>query len=109
MVGFERATKQRYGLGPINQDKVEEGLDLFRTSAALLDAELSDREWLLGRSISYADFRMASFLPFNDAARLPMDDYPSVVRWYRRIEAIEAWSDPFKGLHAPELPPVPTA
>lgn len=109
MVGFERATKQRYGLGPINQDKVEEGLDLFRTSAALLDAELSDREWLLGRSISYADFRMASFLPFNDAARLPLDDYPSVVRWYRRIEAIEAWSDPFKGLHAPELPPVPTA
>ncbi len=38
---------------------------------------------------------------------MPLDDYPSVVRWYRRLEAIEAWRDPFKGLDAPELPPVP--
>ena len=50
---------------------------------------------------------MATFLPFNDVAGLPLEDYPSVGRWYRQLEGIDAWRDPFKGLDAPELPPVP--
>ncbi len=107
MVLFERGTKQRYALGPVDQQQVEEGMRRFGTAAALLDAELSGRGWLVGDSLSYADFRMAAFLPFNDVAGLPLDDYPSVKRWYRQLEELEAWRDPFKGLDAPELPPVP--
>jgi glutathione S-transferase len=106
MVHFERGTKQRYGLGPVDPQRVEEGLKRFGTAAALLDAELSGRRWLVGDSVSYADFRMATFLPFNDVAGLPLNDYPSVERWYRQLEDIDAWRDPFRGLAAPELPPV---
>jgi glutathione S-transferase len=108
IVHFERVTKQRYGLGLLNQELVEEGLTLFRAAAAIIEAELSGRDWLAGHSVSYADFRMATFLPFNDIARLPLEDYPSVGRWYRQLEDIDAWRDPFKGLDAPELPPVPS-
>jgi glutathione S-transferase len=50
---------------------------------------------------------MATFLPFNDIARLPFEDYPSVGRWCRQLEDIDAWRDPFNGLDAPELLPVP--
>lgn len=107
IVHFERGTKQRYGLGAVDQAQVEHGLARFRTAAALLDSELSDRRWLLGDRVSYADFRMATFLPFNDVARLPLDDYPVVRRWYRQLEDIDAWRDPFRGLDAPALPPVP--
>lgn len=107
MVHFERGTKLRYRLGPVDQQKVEEGLKRFGTAAALLDAELSGREWLVGDSVSYADFRMAAFLPFNDVAGLPLNDYPSITRWYGQLEGIDAWRDPFKGLEAPELPPIP--
>lgn len=107
MVHFERGTKQRYGLGPLDQQQVEEGLRRFGTAAAILDAELSRRAWVVGESVSYADFRMAAFLPFNDIAGLPLSDYPSVKRWYGQLEAIDAWRDPFKGLDAPPLPPVP--
>ncbi|AZO43398.1 glutathione S-transferase family protein [Mesorhizobium sp. M7D.F.Ca.US.005.01.1.1] len=106
-VHFERGTKQRYGIGPIDQERVEEGLRHFRAAAAILDAVLFERQWLVGNSVSYADFRMATFLPFNDAARLPLDDYSSVSCWYRRLGEIDAWRDPFGGLDAPELPPVP--
>ncbi|KUM24346.1 glutathione S-transferase [Mesorhizobium loti] len=104
MVHFERGTKQRWGLGPIDKALVEEGLRLFHITAVILETELSKREWLVGNSVSYADFRMATFLAFNDVARLPLEDYPSVSRWYRRLEDIEAWRDPFKGLEAPPLP-----
>lgn len=107
MVQFERGTKQRYGLGPIDQQLVEEGLSRFRTAAAILDMELSGRNWLVGDAVSHADFRMASFLPFNDAARLPLGDYPNICRWNDRLQEIDAWRDPFRGLDAPELPPIP--
>lgn len=106
MVHFERGTKQRYALGPIDSAEVEEGLRRFRSSAAILEPELSKRRWLLGDDVSYADFRMAAFLPFNDVAGLPLDDFPATSKWYGRLESIDAWTDPFRGLDAPELPPV---
>jgi glutathione S-transferase len=49
---------------------------------------------------------MATFLPFNDVAKLPLDEYPAVCRWYGQLEEIAAWRDPFRGLDAPELPPI---
>jgi glutathione S-transferase len=107
MVHFERGTKQRYKFGPIDAVQVEEGLRRFRTSAAILQSELSDRVWLLGDNVSYADFRMAAFLPFNDVAKLPLEDFPAVRKWYAQLGAMDAWSNPFRGLEAPELPGVP--
>lgn len=65
------------------------------------------RAFLLDSGLSYADFRMASFLPFNDAAGLPLQDYPEMARWYREIDQLPAWKDPFVGLHAPALSPIP--
>ena len=86
---------------------VEEGFSQFHRAAGILEAQLSDRAWLLGETVSYADFRMATFLPFNDVARLPVADYPAIARWAERLERIRAWSDPFAGLDAPCLPPIP--
>lgn len=107
MVQFERGTKLRYGLGTTDPAKVEDGLERFGRAAALLEDELSRREWLLEDGLSYADFRMAAFLPGNDIARLPLHDYPALSRWYARLESLEAWRDPFASLDAPPLPPVP--
>lgn len=106
-VHFERGTKQRYSLGPISEAAVADGLSSFHTSAAILDAQLRQRDWLLASGLSYADFRMAAFLPFNDVARLPLADYPAVAAWHQRLLSLPAWADPFAGLSAPELPPVP--
>lgn len=106
LVHFERVTKQRYDLGPVNPDKVAEGLALFADSAAILQGELARRPWLLHSGLSYADFRLACVLPFADLAQLPLADYPAVQAWHDRLMALPAWFDPFQGLNAPELPPV---
>ncbi len=106
MVQFEHVTRQRYGGGPPDAGMVARGLALFAPSAALLEAELSARPWLLEDGLSYADFRMASLLPHYRLAGLPLEDYPALRAWYARIEALQAWDDPFAGLDAPELPPV---
>ena len=107
IVHWERGTKQRYGIGPCDEQMVEEGLRQFHKTAAILENALSNRDWLLGDTVSFADFRMATFLPFNDAARLPLDDYPGIKRWNERLEDMDAWRDPFQGLVAPDPPPLP--
>ena len=108
MVSFEYGTKQRYGIGPVDPAKVKEGLVLFHKSAAQLDAHLQGREFLLESGLSYADFRMATFLPFNDVMKLPLGDYANINRWNKSLEAMAAWADPFDGLNAPQLPPTPS-
>jgi len=50
---------------------------------------------------------MATFLPYNDAARLPIGAYPAIQRWSEQLEKLDAWREPFKGLAAPEMPPLP--
>lgn len=107
MIHFEVATKQRYGHGPIDHTKLKDGLELFHRSAALLERHLQGRDWLLASGLSYADFRMATFLPFNEVANLPVSDYANVARWSGNLQDLAAWSDPFNGLNAPELPPLP--
>lgn len=107
MVHFERGTKLRYSLGELDDAVVARGTERFHETAAILEAHLSRQDWLLASGISYADFRMAVFLPYNDVARLPLADYPAVAAWHERLLALPAWRHPFEGLDAPELPPVP--
>lgn len=106
VVSFEYGTKQRYGLGPIDPAAVAQGLADFRTHAAQLNDHLAGRDYLLDTGLSYADFRMATFLPFNDVAGLPVQDYPHIAAWAARLDMLPAWRDPFAGLNAPELPPI---
>jgi glutathione S-transferase len=106
IVHFERGTKLRYGLGALDEGTVKRGLARFHETAAILNAHLARQDWLLASGLSYADFRMAVFLPFNDVARLPLTDYAALAAWHARLLALPAWADPFAGLSAPELPPI---
>jgi glutathione S-transferase len=106
IVHFEKGTKRRYALGPTDQGKIEDGLRAFHRAAALLDAELATRQWLLGDTPTYADFRMATFLPFNDVAELPVEAYRHIHRWSADLDALPAWRAPFDGIAAPDLPPI---
>lgn len=106
-VHFERIVKQRYRLGVLREDVVAEGLSQFASLAALLDEVLSKKTWLVGNEVSYADFRVATVLPFAELAGLPLRDHPRVAAWHARLCELEAWRDPFAGLDAPELPELP--
>ncbi|HEY8880992.1 MAG TPA: glutathione S-transferase family protein [Roseateles sp.] len=107
MVHFERGTKLRYGLGALDDATVASGIERFHQTASILNAHLSRQDWLLASGLSYADFRMGVFLPYNDVARLPLGDYPALAAWHERLMALPAWRHPFEGLDAPELPPIP--
>ena len=70
----------------------------FRQYAAVLEQFLATRDWLVGGRLSYADFRVASSLPFADRSGLPLGEFPNVVAWHERLNQLEAWREPFAGL-----------
>ena len=77
--------------------KLEGALQEFRQFAAILDAHLEGRRWILddGR-LSYADFRVASSLPFAEKAGLPLAEFPNMARWHAGLMELEAWREPFR-------------
>jgi glutathione S-transferase len=70
----------------------------FRRFATILDDVLAGRDWLVGGGLSYADFRVATALPFAGRAGLPVGDYRHIARWHDRLNAIDAWREPFAGI-----------
>ena len=77
---------------------MEQSLRDFREHASVLDGALKGRTWLLGERLSYADFRVATALPFAEGAGLPLDEFAQVKRWHDQLWAMEAWREPFAGL-----------
>jgi glutathione S-transferase len=77
---------------------LEEALGDFRRHMAVLDAYLEGRTWLVGDHVSYADFRVATSLPFAEGAGLPLGEFPNARRWHDQLLAIDAWRAPFDGL-----------
>ena len=92
---FENIVKRRFGLGEPDAASVREAQEEFRRYAAVLTEHLEDREWLVGDGITVADFSVAITLPYADQADMPLSEFPVVRRWLDRLNAIEAWREPF--------------
>lgn len=85
-------------MGPPDPEVVAGCTGDFHRFAAILDPILGSREWLVGGRMSYADFRVASALPFADRALIPIGDYPNIKAWHDRLNQVDAWREPFAGL-----------
>lgn len=92
---FENIIKARFNIGPADAAVVAESLADFRRYAAVLDAHLASRTWLLGDMLSVADFSVAVPLPYADRAQMPLREFPNVRRWHDRLNEFPAWRDPF--------------
>jgi glutathione S-transferase len=77
------------------QNEMDNGERDFRRHAAVLDAYLQNRKWLVDDEISYADFRAGTFLPYAEDAAIPLSEFPNIVRWHDQLMELEAWRTPF--------------
>lgn len=87
---------QIFRRGP-DEAVVAEAMGSLLKLMPILDDALDGRSWLVGDQLSYADFRVATVLPF-EAAQLPLAGFGNVLRWRDRLCEYDAWRDPFKGL-----------
>lgn len=89
---FERFIKPVFLKGQPDESVVQQTLPIFQAEATTLNQHLADRTWLVGDSITLADFSVAAGLCYAEQAKFPMEIYPHINAWYQRIEALPAWA-----------------
>ena len=95
---WEYAMKPLFGFPPASSAEVDNASAEFHRYAAVLEEFLTNRTWLVGNRLSYADFRVATALPFANSSKLPVEGYPHILVWHERLRRMAAWEDPFEGL-----------
>jgi len=74
---------------------VEEATGFFKQFAAVLNGHLRGRRYVLGDTLSIADFALAATLPQADQARIPVKGFAEIERWHDRLSELPAWREPF--------------
>lgn len=101
MLLYERLVKKML-MGQEPDPAVEaQGEEMFHRFARVLDAHLANRQWLVGDSVTLADFANGAMFMYHQVARLPAEDYKNIHAWYQRLEGLEAWQK--------TAPPMPAA
>jgi glutathione S-transferase len=92
---FQRVIKAYFRLGEPDLAAIDEAMGFFRQFAGVLNSHLEGRGSVVGDGLTVADFALASFLPHAHEAKLPLDEFPEIRRWYAQFEQLPAWREPF--------------
>ena len=95
---FEHIIKRKFSLGDPDPATVAEATKYFRQYAAVLDSHLRGRKFLVGDSLTVADFAVAATLPYAEDAKLPVAEFPEIQRWHQRMNELEAWRNPYPAM-----------
>lgn len=88
---FERGFKAAMGRGDPDKAIIEAQTQKLETISKVLDAHLSGREYLVGDSLTIADFAVCAELSFNSYGQLDFSAYPNITAWVARLDALPAW------------------
>jgi len=91
MLNWENSIKSLAGIGSPDPTEVARGEQLVIEAATVLDAHLSNREWISGTGLSLADFAIAAPLADQHNAKFPVTGLPNLQRWFTQVQALDAW------------------
>ena len=74
---------------------VEEATGFFKQFAQVLNDHLRGRKYLLGDTLTIADFAVAVTLPYAEKANIPVGEFSEIERWHARLNELPAWREPF--------------
>jgi glutathione S-transferase len=87
---FERLLKSKFGMGEPDDKALEGPLSDVAQFLAVLDANLSDKDWVAGE-LSIADFAVASTFVYRKGSNISLERTPHVSTWIGRLEARPSW------------------
>jgi len=90
-IAFEKLMKPMMGLGAPDVAKIEENLKGFRRWAAVLDARLAGRDYVVGSTLTVADLTLASSLMYARQAEVPVAEFKNIDAWFNRISELDGW------------------
>ncbi len=89
----ENVIKKVMGMGAPDPAAVKAAETAFARDASVLDRHLATQQYLVGNTLTIADFAVAAPLAYAEAASLPLSDYPNIRAWYARIASLPAWKE----------------
>ncbi len=90
---FNRLVKKLLNLGPPDEAAVAKGTEAFNREARVLDAHLAKHSYLVGNTLTLADFAVAAPLFYAKEGELPITPYAHLRDWFTRVSALPAWRD----------------
>lgn len=90
---FESLVKRFANLGPADSAVVAKGTEAFHKEAKVLDAHLAKQQYLVGDSLTIADFSVAAPLFHAKGAEMPLGPYAHLRGWFERVAALPCWGE----------------
>jgi glutathione S-transferase len=88
---FENLVKGLFRNLPPDPVKVAEGLENFQRVAKILDDHLAARRFVVGDTVTLADFSLGACLNMSQSARLPVESCSNIAAWYARLTDLPGW------------------
>jgi len=90
---WETIAKPAFSMGTPDQAKIDAAMENFRRFAAVLNDHLAERDFILGDTVTAADFAVGavSALALHPHSQVPLDEFPNVKAWYLRLEGVPSW------------------
>lgn len=72
---------------------VDLAMSSIRAGAAVLDAHLATRDFMVGDALTLADIDLAAPFSQNKRTGAPLDEFPNLVAWQERLrQSVPAWA-----------------
>jgi glutathione S-transferase len=88
---FENLFKGLRNLGGPDAAVIRAADAQLRRYGGILDTHLRDREWVVGERLTLADISLSAYLMYAEPARIPLDDFANIRRWFEGIQTLPTW------------------
>jgi glutathione S-transferase len=92
---FEHVVKATFHIGEPDEAEIAAVIPELKRFASVLDQHLEGRDFVACSRLTIADFQLASMACEWRHSRMPLGDYPNVVRWLDGLMRLPAWADPW--------------
>jgi glutathione S-transferase len=90
---FENLVKKFVNLGAPDATAVAKATEAFNKEAKVLDAHLAKHKYLVGDTLTIADFSAAAPLFHAQGAGMPVGPYANIGAWFGRVSSLPCWSE----------------
>ena len=66
-----------------------------KVALKVLEGHLTQRDWMVGRSVTNADLSCCSYLFYEEPFGFTRADWPAIDRWLSRISDLPGWKHPY--------------
>jgi glutathione S-transferase len=88
---FQRVLKPLFGICQADVARCQDEEQSFRRFAAVFDAQLKGKRFVVGDQLTVADFCIAPSLGYAVLARIPIAEFPQIQRWLKSLDDQPGW------------------